>query len=366
MKRSSLCLFVAVLLLAASPSRASDTVFAFVGPLSGSAAGYGTMSLVGVQQSVDDLNQSGGLGEQRIVLKTFDDACDPKQAVAVANRIVAQEIHFVIQGSCSGSSIAPLKVFTENNVVVINPIATNPKLTDEGGPSIFRATYRDDVAAGTIAQGIAKKFPGKKLAIINDGSSYGADIAQQVTKRLNTAGIKEVLSDTYDPANRDFSALITHLKEMGVEVLFVGGYPVEIGTIARQLHDAGVTIQLVAGDLTDNDFWKIAGPAGEGALSIFPPDPLKHKGAAALRAAYERRKQDYNGLSLYSYAATQVMAEAIKITSIDPTKGTAGAIHEGNFDTILGKWRFDDKGDIQGIPLVFYRWHEGKLEELAG
>lgn len=360
-----------LLSLLALPAYAIDTdpfniVWAFVGSLSGPSATYGTMDLVGVQQAVDDINQSGGINGKRVILRIYDDVCDPNQAVAVANRVVAQDIHFVIEGSCSDSSIASSKIYAEENIVVINPIVSNPKFTDDGGgPTIFRALYRDDQAIPVLARAIIKRFPDKKLAIVHDKSAFGFVIADGLQKLLNARDVKETLFDSYDPESKDFSALVTRLKEAGAETLFVGGYPAQAAMIARQMKEAGLTAQIVASDLTDNNFWKIAGQAGEGALFVFPPDPMQIKGTAALRATLEKKKQAYNGFTFYAYAAAQVLGTAIRATADDLVKNPAVVIHEKAFDTILGRWRFNDKGDVENVPLVLYIWHDGKYAEVA-
>lgn len=353
----------AVLCLGALPAKADINV-AFTGPLTGPVAVYGEAALLGIQQAIDDVNKAGGINGQKILLKTYDDQCDPKQAVAVANRVVADAIPFVIQGDCSGSSIAAAKVFMDENILVINSVASNPQFTDEGGPAIFRASFRDDHVAPVLAEAIVKRFPHEKLAILNDQSTYGYGIAEGVRELVNKGGLKEVFFDSYDPASRDFSALITRLKEKDIQVLFVGGYPVEIATLARELGEAGLNIQIVAGDLSDQDFWKIAGKAGEGALFALPADPGKNKSAAFLKAKLDEAKETYNAYTFYGYAAAQVLAQGLEAMPEAGPSALAALLHQKTFDTVLGPWRFDKKGDIDNVPIALYRWHDGAFTEV--
>jgi branched-chain amino acid transport system substrate-binding protein len=359
--------FIVVFTLTAlfASSAHADITWAFVGPLTGSQATYGIMAVLGAEQAAADINQAGGINGQHIIVKSYDDACDPKQAVAIANRIIAENITMVIQGDCSGSSIAAAKVFLEEGVLIINTLATNPKLTDEGGPTLFRAVYRDDNAASALSQIILTRFAGKKLAIVHDKGAYGYGLAEGVRSLVNKGGVKEVLFDSYDPNSQDFSALVARLKQANTEVLFIGGYPVQIGMIARQLQEAHFKAQIVAGDLANDDFGKIAGAAGEGAMFIFMPDPHKNsaQGMAQLRRELEKNGKAYNGYTFYTYAAAQVLAQAIQSSGTAPAK-IAADIHHNTFHTILGEWRFDQKGDVENSPIVPYRWHNGKYEEV--
>jgi branched-chain amino acid transport system substrate-binding protein len=352
----------AIILFAAFPARAADIVWATAGPYTGSVAAWGLSQKAGIEQAVADINAKGGIGSRKIVLKAYDDACDPKQAVAIANRVVSEGIRYILYGTCSANSLAASKTYIDEGVLVMNTMASNPKVTDEGGPLIFRSMYRDDRNAVVLADDILKHYAGKKLAIINDRSAYGLGIAEYVRDRLNKAGFKEILFDSYDPANHDYSVLVTRLKSLGTEVLFIGGYPVETGAIARQLREAGSTAQIYRGDLSEPDFWKIAGLAGEGALFAFTSDPRKEPKAAKVLDELQKSGVVVDGYTLYGYAAAQVLAEAMAQAGDDPVK-VAAAIHKGKFDTTLGTWSYDEKGDVENIRQLMFLWHDGNYME---
>jgi branched-chain amino acid transport system substrate-binding protein len=176
--------------------------------------------------------------------------------------------------------------------------------------------------------------------------------------------LKETAFEAYDPQNHDYSTLATHLKELGAEAVFVGGYPVEAAIIARQLRDVGSKAEIISGDLSAPDFWKIAGTSGEGALFCWPSDPRKAPGAQDAIARMHKAGVDINGYAIYAYAAAQVLAEATSKAGNDPAK-VADEIHKDTFNTILGPWSFDAKGDVNNIHLVMYRWHNGEFGEIA-
>ncbi len=352
----------AVALLLAAPARA-DITWAVEGPYTGSVAAWGLSQQAGIKQAVEDINAKGGVNGQKVVLKIYDDACDPKQAVSVANRIISEGIHTVLQGSCSASSLAAEPTYIDEAVLVMNTLPTNPKITDNGGPRIFRAVYRDDVAGVVAAEEIIKNDAHKKLVILHDRSAYGQGVAEYVRDRLHKSGVKEILFEAYDPNNHDYSVLVTRLKSMGTEVVFFGGYPVEIGLITRQLRESGSKAQIIAGDLAEPDFWKIAGETGEGALFTSPQDPRKLPGSKEVWERLQKSGTVVDNYALYAYAAAQVLGQAMAQAGGDDSKKAAEAIHKGKFDTILGNFAFDAKGDVQNIHQVMFRWHDGNYME---
>jgi branched-chain amino acid transport system substrate-binding protein len=249
---------------------------------------------------------------------------------------------------------------------MISPSSTNPALTDAGLSDIFRVCGRDDQQGVVDGQYILKHFPGKKIAIVHDNSTAGRGQAEQVKKTVNEGGITEVMFDSYLPGERDYSALISKLKRAGAQVLFIGGYHTEAGLITRQLGEQSAHIQVMGGDaLMTDEFWSISGPAGEGVLMSFNPDPRKLPEAQDAIAALRKGGYEPEGYTLYSYAAVQVIADAIKRAGKpDPIKA-ATLLRQGKIKTVLGDIGFNDKGDVLGASYVLYRWHDGKFAEVG-
>ena len=174
----------------------ADITVATVGPITGQYATFGAQLKAGAEQAVADINAAGGVLGQKLVLEVGDDACDPKQAVAVANQLVAKGVLFVAGHFCSGSSIPASSVYSDANVVQISPASTNPAFTDERpGPGIFRVCGRDDQQGLVAGQFLASHFKDKNIAIIDDKSTYGKGLADQTRKFMNEAGKKEVLDE---------------------------------------------------------------------------------------------------------------------------------------------------------------------------
>ena len=339
---------------------------ATVGPMTGSYAAVGTQMKAGAEQAVADINKAGGVNGQMLVLEIGDDACDPKQAVSVANQMASKKVAVVAGHYCSGSSIPASKVYGEEDVLQISPASTNPRYTDDGGWNTFRVCGRDDQQGAIAGKFLATTFKGKKIAILHDNSAYGKGLADETQKGLAANGGKEAMYAAYTPGERDYSAIVSRMKQAGIDVIYVGGYHTETGLIARQAKEQGMNVTVMGGDaLATAEFWQIAGPAGEGTIMTFPADPRKRSTAAAAVAEFKAKGFDPEGYTLYTYAALQTWAEAAKKTGSTDAKKVAGTLHGGTtWDTVIGPITFDKKGDITTADYVVYVWKNGNYNEM--
>ncbi len=299
--------------LAFAASASAQVKIAVAGPMTGEYAAFGQQMKAGAEQAVADINKAGGVLGQQISLEVGDDACDPKQAVSVANQLAGKGVKLVAGHFCSSSSIPASKVYAEEGVLQISPASTNPTYTDGGDWNTFRTCGRDDQQGLVAGNYMAKQFPNRKIAILHDNTAYGKGLADETKKALNAAGVKEVIYTAYVPKERDYSALVSRLKQAGVEVIYVGGYHTEAGLILRQSREQGMNATLVGGDaLVTNEFWQIAGEAGNGTLMTFASDPRRRPTAAAVVKEFKDKGVDPEGYVLYTYAAIQVWADAAK------------------------------------------------------
>src|SRR5262249_3158279 len=175
-------------------AQAADIKIAVAGPMTGSTAAIGAQMKAGVKAAVDAINAAGTLGV-RIELVVGDDACDPKQAVAVANRLAADNVKLVVGHYCSSSSIPASNVYAEAGVLQITPGSTNPQLTERGLKNVFRVCGRDDQQGVVAADYILKHHKGRKIAVLDDKSTAGKGIADVVAARLTEQGVKDFMRD---------------------------------------------------------------------------------------------------------------------------------------------------------------------------
>ena len=356
-------MLAAGIVFAGSSARAEISI-AVAGPMTGQYATFGEQMRNGAEMAVKDINAAGGVLGEQLKLFVEDDACDPKQAVAVANKAGSEGVVFVAGHFCSGSSIPASKVYEEENIIQISPASTNPKLTDEGGWNVFRVCGRDDQQGGVAGNYIADKFAGKKIAILHDKTAYGKGLADETKRQLNTRGITEAMYEAYTAGEKDYSALVSKLKGAGINVIYLGGYHTEGGLIIRQAAEQGYRPQLISGDaFVTEEFWKITGDTGEGTLMTFSPDPRKNPDAAPVVERFRKAGIEPEGYTLYTYGAMQAWKQAVeKVGGVEDPEKVAAALKDMQFDTVLGKFSFDDKGDVTAPGYVFYVWKNGAYD----
>jgi branched-chain amino acid transport system substrate-binding protein len=348
--------------LAIAPVKADDITIAVAGPMTGPVAAIGDQMKRGAEAAAAAINEAGGVSGRNIKIVIEDDVCDPKQAVAVANLIVGQQIKFVDGHACSGSSIPASDVYSDNKVLMMSPSSTNPALTEKGYPTIMRDFPRDDAQGAFVAPWIAKTFKGKKIAILNDKSAYGKGLATVVKQTLNGLGVQEVMFDGINPGEKDYTAIVSKLKSAGAEFVYFGGYHTEAGLILRQASDQGYKFQMMSGDaLATTEFWPISGPAGEGMLFTFAADPRRSPTAAKALDQFKALGYNPEGFTLFSYGVIQAIAEGIKRAGSDDPVKVAQALESGQpVDTVVGPLAFDAKGDVKDPHFDINAWHDGK------
>jgi len=354
------------LAMSVTAALAEDITIAVVGPMTGQLATIGDQFKQGAQAAADAINAAGGVGGRQIKLSIEDDVCDPKQAVSVANRLVGNGVKFIDGHACSGSSIPASAVYAENGFLMMSPASSNPVLTDDaaakGWSTIMRLYTRDDAQGAYIGPWIAKKYAGKTVVILHDKSAYGQGIADAVKATMNANGLNEVMYEGINAGEKDYSALVTKLKEAKADVVYFGGYHPEAGLILRQSAEQNFKFQLIMPDsIASPEFWQVAGPAGEGTMFVFPSDPQAKPEA---KAAVEKIKSGGfvpEGFTLFSYAVIQAFAAGIERAGSDDPMAVAAALKNGQpIDTVVGTVTFDEKGDLKNASYDINQWHDGK------
>jgi branched-chain amino acid transport system substrate-binding protein len=265
--------------------------------MSGPSRQFGEQMRNGAKQAVSDINAAGGLLGKQLVLQLGDDRCDPKQAVAVADDLVSKGVVFVAGHFCSSASIPASRVYAEKGVLMMTPASANPRLTDDassvGWTNVFRTFPRDDAQGLVAGKWLADRYKGKKVAIIRDKSTYGKGVADEAKKAMNAAGLQEVMYEAINQGDKDFSALISKMKVMGVEAVYLGLYVEEGGQFVRQARAQDLKAQFLSEDaMVDEKFWAIAGDAGEGMLMTFASDARRLATAKDIVARFRKAGYD--------------------------------------------------------------------------
>jgi branched-chain amino acid transport system substrate-binding protein len=358
MKRISTLGLALGIAITAAGSATAQVKFGMGGPITGPSAATGAQMRNGVDQAMADINAAGGILGQKITIEYGDDASDPKQGVSVANKFAADGVKFVIGHYNSGVTIPSSDVYQENGILQITPASTNPTVTERKMWNIFRVCGRDDQQGQVAGEYILKHFKGKKIAVVHDKTTYGKGLADEAKKTINKGGMKEVLYEGVNTGEKDYSALVSKIKQSGADLIYWGGLYTEGGLIVRQMRDQGVKAPLMGGDgITSDEFAAVGGPGVEGTLMTYGPDPRNKPEAKKVVEEFRAKKFEPEAYTLYSYAGVQIIKQAAEAAkSLDPKK-VAEKMHSGmHFDTVLGDLAFDKKGDITKLDYVMYVW----------
>ncbi|HET6469953.1 MAG TPA: branched-chain amino acid ABC transporter substrate-binding protein [Geminicoccaceae bacterium] len=368
LKRGLLAAAAMAVVAGLSPAQA-EIVIGVAGPITGDLAEFGAQMQNGATRAVADINKAGGVMGEQLRLEVGDDACDPKQAVAVANELVSKGVVFVAGHFCSGSSIPASAVYHEEGVLQISPASTNPAFTEDphakGWKTVFRTCGRDDQQGDFAGQWLAENYAGKRIAVVHDKSAYGKGLADLTKENMNAAGLQEVVYEGITAGEQDYRALVSKLKEAQVDAIYFGGYHPEAALIVRQAREQGLNAPLLSGDsLNTLEFPTLAGAAADGTMFTNAAEARNLPSAQKVVEEFRAGGYEPEGYTLSTYAALQVWAQAVeKAGGTDPEQ-VAEAIRSQPWETVIGNLSFDEKGDLTSSAYVWYVFKDGNYSEM--
>lgn len=355
-------------LLAASSAVRAEVLIGLASPLTGPMAWAGASNQLGAESAIADFNANGGVLGERIELLAVDDFCDPDQALVAAEKLVEAGVALVIGHHCSHATLPASKVYAAAGILMITPFSTNPKITEQGFPTVFRMCGRDDRQGQVAGAFLAERFGNERIAIVHDGTVYGQGLAEETRRRLNERGVADVLFEGVQLGQVDFSGIIQKVQALDVQVLYYAGLRHEAGLLVRQAYDQGYRPQVVASDgVGGEEFALIAGPAADGTLMTYlaSPPATAENGLLAERFAAKGYAGSFGLGTFRSYAVVQAWAQAVEHAGTFAPGAVAEALHTFQFDTVVGRIGFDDKGDVTGFgTYVWYVWKGGEFAAL--
>lgn len=356
--KASLGAAVSIALAVSSPAALAEIKIGIAGPQSGPVAQYGDMQFSGARMAIERINEQGGVLGEKLVAVEADDACEPKQANAVANKLVNEGVNYVVGHLCSSSTQPASDIYYDEGIIMVTPAATSPEITARGYDNIFRTIGLDSMQGPAAAKFIANVAKPERVAVIHDKQQYGEGIATTVRDELKEKGVNVVMFEGVTAGQKDFSPLITRMRQENVDFVYYGGYHPELGLILRQA-ESSLDARFMGPEGVGNaDINTIAGDAAEGLYVTLPPSFDKQEANKELAEAFKKKNEDPSGpFVLTSYAAVQVIAEAIEKTGEDDPMKVAETMREMTFDTPIGTVEFDEKGDLKEFQFVVYEWH---------
>lgn len=339
---------------------AKEIKIAVVGAMSGPVAQYGDMEFTGARQAIADINAKGGINGNTLVAVEYDDACDPKQAVAVANKVINDGIRHVIGHFFFFKQKTAYEIYEDEGVIMITPAATNADLTTRGYQMVLRTTGLDSDQGPTAAKFIMEDIKPTRIAVVHDKQQYGEGLARSVRESLNKAGVKEVMFEGVTAGDKDFSALVAKLKKENVDFVYFGGYYPEMGQILRQAKQAGLNIRFMGPEGVGNSsLSNIAGDASEGMLVTLPKRYDQVATNQPIVDAIKAKKEDPTGPFVWTtYAAIQGLTTAMERTgSIEP-EDLVKDLKANPVETVMGTLSWQPNGDLKGFEFGVFEWHK--------
>ncbi len=364
-----LTVMVGGLSMAGTVNAADAIKIGVAGPHTGGYAAFGEQFWRGAEQAAKDINAAGGIDGKMIEVIKADDACEPKQAVSVANRQMdVDKVQAVAGHYCSSSTIPASEIYADANVLVMTPGSTNPKVTERGMKGVFRMCGRDDQQGAVAADFILNTLKAKRVAVIHDKDSYGQGLADAMIDRMKALGVTEVLYEGLTRGEKDFNSLVTKVKSVNADAVFFGGLHTEAGPLVRQLREQGLTAPFLSGDAINSaDFVTAAGGPKyvEGVYMTFGQDPLTLKTGRDVIEKFRAGGYEPEGYTLYAYATIQALTAAMDATNSTSLDKMADWLHSNSVNTVLGEKSWDSKGDLKVSDFVMYQWDaNGKFRQL--
>lgn len=338
----------------------------FTSPLSGSQAPVGKDNENGARMAIDQLNLQGlviGGAKIKFELLNEDDQADPKVGVQVAQKLVDAGVKAVIGPYNSGVAMPASKVYNDAQIVLA-VIASNPKITMQGYPYVFRVTPTDNALGGMIGMYAAKEIALKRVAVIDDRSAYGVGVADEFIKKAKANGIDIIGRDYTNDKATDFNAILTSIKGKKPDGVFYGGMYAQGAGMKRQMKQLGLDVYLMGGDgICNSEMGKLGGDAVDEKVLCTVGGIILDENAAGkdFSARYQKRfsiKPLMYSISFYD--GVMVIAEAMKkADSVEPKKFVS-AMTAANYKGIAGTYEFDSNRDLKNSPVTVYHFKNGE------
>jgi len=350
--------FVSVFFVSGCSGSTGTVKIGAAGPFTGDLSKIGLDSLNAIKMAVDEFNEAGGLAGRKVEVVVGDDGGDPAKGVLVADKFISDRTVLAVVGPMNSSvTNAALPAYEKAGLVLLSQSSTTSDLTDQGYKVMHRICPRDDSQGKAAATFIAEELLADSVYILDDKSTYGQGLADQVAEDLEALGVTGVKRDQVSDKDKDFSSMVALIKEFDPDLVYTAfANPAQAANLARQMLSAGLSPALMGGDgCRERD--QLIGGGGEAVQGMYVTAIGRDvKEVSEAEAFVEKFESKYQGLSIFSgqsYEATKILlaalVEASESGNLD-RKGVLGALHSTeDYHGILGfPISFDEKGDALG------------------
>jgi branched-chain amino acid transport system substrate-binding protein len=344
-----------------------------VAPMSGPQAHYGRDNENGVRMAIEDLNAQNiviGGKKIRFEIQAEDDAADPKQGTAVAQKLCDAKVAGVVGHLNSGTTIPASKVYNDCGIPHVTGAATNPNLTKPGYKTTYRIIANDNALGAGLALYAADTLKLKKVAIIDDRTAYGQGVAEVFKKTALAKGMQVVDEQYTTDKATDFMSILTSIKSKSPDAVFYGGMDAQAGPMLRQMEQLGMgNVKFFGGDgICTTEIAKLAAGAktlnnticAEGGASI-----AKMPGGTEWKKRYDTKyPNQFQIYSPFTYDATFVLVDAMKrAKSVDP-KVYVSELPKTNMKGVTATIAFEPNGELKNPSMTLSTYKDGKKVSL--
>jgi len=340
-----------------------------VGPVSGPNSHLGKDNENAARMAIDELNAKGfAINGQKVkwVLQAEDDASDPKQGTAVAQKLVDAKVNGVVGHLNSGTSVPASRIYHNAGLVQVSPATTATQFTKQKFPGVFRVVANDAKLGGTLGKYAVETLKVKNIAVIDDRTTYGQGVAAEFAKAAKGPGVKIVDKQFTSATATDFTAILTAIRAKKPDLIFFGGMDAVAGPMLKQMKALGIDARFMGGDgMCTESLGRLAGDAvGDGKVVCAEAGGVK--GAQEqLMTDFRSRFKQKTGLEVqlyapYVYDSVMVMATAMQnAKSAEPAKYLP-ELKKIKYEGVTGTIQFDPSGDILNGALTLYTYKGGK------
>jgi branched-chain amino acid transport system substrate-binding protein len=349
------------------PSARAEIVIDMIASMTGDNATSGAQLQVGAEAAVAEINGRGGVLGEKLALNIVDDGCETRRAVSIANKVIADNVSFVLGPWCSQVTLPISSTLAESGMIEM-VLASIDQVTEQGFDGLFKLNGRNDRQSKLLADFVAKHHSGERVALVADRSAYAISLMAALRRYLQeTGGVTIVLDQSIDAGTKNFGPLISGFKNAAADIVVYIGFPTDLGLIMAQTEAAGVKLPFASTNtMASRKIWDLAGKAASGmafscklAVELLPT-------AQDIVGSLKAKGKDSSGFTLYAYVGVQLLTEAIAQAKSTRADAVAAELQTSTFKTAMGDLSFDEKGDLVQPIWRMCRWGEGSYGYYQG
>ncbi len=333
-------------------------------PLTGSVAYNGQAYVRGAKLAVEERNAAGGVKQRKVELQIEDGQCQPANSVNAAEKLIQRNKVPVLAGAfCSSATAAVMAVAEKYKVPLLSGVSSKADLTEKGMKYFFRSAETDKLMARTFSKILANDLKLKSVAYIGVNDDWGRGGVEDFETDLGQLGVKSVMKEYFDHGTTDFYTLLTKLRALKPDGVFVAAETQDGSILVKQLKEFGIETKVFGvGSWATADFIGLTGDASEGIYAAVPyVANMKGTRNADFVSNYEKKYKQLPGkYDAAGYNAMNILMQAIERADAVEPEPIRNALYKTDYAAPNGRFQFTGKGEGYGFDTVLVQIQGGK------